>query len=202
MTRTLNPFHSGSNAKPSPASTPTCVPRPGGVGCLRSVKVAFSAAYRKPAATSRRHQVPLTPQAETFFPVLLICRQCRLALGPAGLAKLTRIGVESFGLVCLSMVTESAGQAEDASTVSSHYYFPTPVGKPYLRVQLDSQASTTQRQRAFDFSFMCLTKPGWGSDLPCDYLPSAWQDLKESLRGSGLYPDYFYARYPKSTRGK
>lgn len=100
------------------------------------------------------------------------------------------------------MVTENAGQAEDGSTSSPHYYFPTPVGKPYLRVQLDSQASTAQRQRAFDFSFECLTKPGWGCDLPCDYLPSAWQDWKESLRGSVLYPDYFYARYPKSTRCK
>jgi hypothetical protein len=99
------------------------------------------------------------------------------------------------------MVVENAGK-HHLSTPSAHYYFRTPVGKPYLRVELDSQASPVQRQRAFDFSFRCLTKPGGGCDLPCDYLPSAWQDWKESLRGSGLYPGYFYERYPKSTRCK
>jgi len=83
-----------------------------------------------------------------------------------------------------------------------HYYFPTPVGKPYLRVQLDSAASEIQRKHAFDFSFRCLTKPGWGCDLSCDYLPSAWQDWRESLKGSDLYPTFFYERYPKSTRCK
>jgi hypothetical protein len=82
----------------------------------------------------------------------------------------------------------------------SHYYFPTPVGKPYLRVELDSAASELQRKHAYDFSFRCLTKPGWGCDLSCDYLPSAWQDWRESLKGSDLYPTYFYERYPKSTR--
>jgi hypothetical protein len=103
----------------------------------------------------------------------------------------------------------SAGLVEDDLETSrrhehepSHYYFPTPVGKPYLRVQLDSAASEIQRKHAFDFSFMCLTKPGWGCDLSCDYLPSAWQDWRESLKGSPLYPTYFYERYPKSTRCK
>jgi hypothetical protein len=84
----------------------------------------------------------------------------------------------------------------------SHYYFPTPVGKPYLRVQLDSTASEIQRKRAFDFSFRCLVKPGWGCDLPCDYLPSAWWDWQESLKGSPLYPTPFYEHYPKSGRCK
>lgn len=100
------------------------------------------------------------------------------------------------------MVVENAGHPKNLSTPFPHYYFPTPVGKPYLRVELDSQASPVQRQHAFDFSFRCLTKPGGGCDLSCDYLPTAWQDWKESLRGSGLYPDYFYERYPKSTRCK
>lgn len=85
---------------------------------------------------------------------------------------------------------------------SSHYYFPTPVGKPYLRVQLDTAASDIQRKHAFDFSFKCLTKPGWGCDLSCDYLPAAWQDWRESLKGSDLYPNFFYERYPNSTRCK
>jgi hypothetical protein len=100
------------------------------------------------------------------------------------------------------IVEENALHPMDSRGSFSHYYFPTPVGKPYLRVALDSQATTVQKQRAFDFSFRCFIKPGWGCDLPCDYLPSAWQDWKESLRGSSLYPDYFYARYPKSTRCK
>ena len=98
------------------------------------------------------------------------------------------------------MVVENIESPKDSKPPFPHYYFPTPVGKPYLRVELDSQASEVQRHRAFDFSFKCLTKPGWGCDLSCDYLPSAWQDWKESLRGSGLYPAYFYERYPKSTR--
>jgi hypothetical protein len=83
-----------------------------------------------------------------------------------------------------------------------HFQFPTPVGKPYLRVLLDSHASPIQRQHAFDFSFRCLTKPGWGCDLSCDYLSTAWQDWRESLKGSDLYPTVFYEHYPKSTRCK
>jgi hypothetical protein len=59
---------------------------------------------------------------------------------------------------------------------TDHYLFPTPVGKPYLRVAIDSHATEIQRQHAFDFSFLCLVKPGTGCDLPCDYLPSAWED--------------------------
>jgi len=96
------------------------------------------------------------------------------------------------------MVVENIENSKALQT--PHYYFPTPVGKPYLRVELDAEASEVQRHHAFDFSFRCLTKPGWGCDLPCDYLPSAWPDWKESLRGSALYPAYFYERYPKSTR--
>jgi hypothetical protein len=85
---------------------------------------------------------------------------------------------------------------------SPHYFFPTPVGKPYLRVSLDSHASPIQRQHAFEFSFWCLVKPGGGCDLPCDYLPSAWQDWKVSLLDSG-FPVYdFDEYYPKNVRCK
>jgi len=98
------------------------------------------------------------------------------------------------------MVVQNAGDATNQRRPSGHYEFPTPVGKPYLYVVLDSYASPVQRQHAFDFSFRCLTKPGEDCDLPCDYLPSAWQDWKESLKGSSLYPDIFYEHYPKSAR--
>lgn len=80
-----------------------------------------------------------------------------------------------------------------------HYEFPTPVGKPYLRIRLDSHASAEQRRNAFAFSFRCLVKPGWGCDLPCDYLPSAWQDWKVHLRDVGFL-DLFNKYYPKSAR--
>jgi hypothetical protein len=103
----------------------------------------------------------------------------------------------------------SAGMVEEDLETSRrhehepfHYYYPTPVGKPYLRLQLDSAASEIQRKHAFDFSFRCLTKPGWGCDLSSDYLATAWQDWRESLKGSDLYPTIFYEHYPKSTRRK
>lgn len=80
-----------------------------------------------------------------------------------------------------------------------HFEFPTPVGKPYLRIRLDSHASAVQRRDAFNFSFRCLIKPGWGCDLPCDYLPSAWQDWKAYLRELG-FPEDFNQRYPNNSR--
>jgi len=61
-------------------------------------------------------------------------------------------------------------------THNGHFEFPTPIGKPYLKVLLDSHASSVQRQHAFGFSFSRLIKLGGGCDLPCDYLPLAWQD--------------------------
>lgn len=81
-----------------------------------------------------------------------------------------------------------------------HYYFPTPVGKPYLRIILDTHAAPIQRRHAFEFSFGCLVKPGGGCDLPCDYLPSAWQDWRVSLRDSGYPQDDFNQHYPKNWR--
>jgi hypothetical protein len=84
---------------------------------------------------------------------------------------------------------------------TEHYSFPTPVGKPYVRVALDSHATPIQRQHAFEFSFWCLVKPGGGCDLPCDYLPSAWQDWKASLQRSSTQ-NFFDQYYPNNGRCK
>jgi hypothetical protein len=81
-----------------------------------------------------------------------------------------------------------------------HYSFPTPIGKPYLNVRLDSHATRLQRQRAFGFSFRCFVKPGWGCNLPCDYLPAAWQDWKAELHDTGFPMDYFNKSYPNNDR--
>ena len=97
------------------------------------------------------------------------------------------------------IVTEYSDCPQQVCT-HEHYRFPTPVGKPYLRVVLDSDASPIQRQHAFDFSFRCLVKPGGGCDLPCDYLPSAWKDWKESLRDTPLWPKVFNDAYPNNER--
>jgi hypothetical protein len=83
---------------------------------------------------------------------------------------------------------------------TAHYFFPTPVGKPYLRVALDSHATPIQRQHAFEFSLQCLVKPGGGCDLPCDYLPLAWQDWKASLFDAGYPLHDFDEHYPKNAR--
>ncbi len=78
-----------------------------------------------------------------------------------------------------------------------HYGFPTPVGKPYLKVVLDRHADAVQRQHAFAFSFRCLTKPGGGCDLSCDYLPSAWKDWRVDVEP--VFPN-FDGVYPGSER--
>lgn len=67
------------------------------------------------------------------------------------------------------------------------YWFPTPVGKPYLRVALTKDATPVQRQHAYDYSLRCLTKIGRGCDLPCDYLPVAWRDWETQIGGFGNY---------------
>lgn len=82
------------------------------------------------------------------------------------------------------------------------YSFPTPIGKPYLHVNLDSHAAPIQREHAFAFSFRCFVKPGWGCDLPCDYLPLAWPDWKNELHNAGFPMDYFNNAYPKNARCK
>jgi hypothetical protein len=79
-----------------------------------------------------------------------------------------------------------------------HYRFPTPVGKPYLKVVLDRHADAVQRQHAFAFSFRCLTKLGGGCDLSCDYLPLAWRDWRADLQATA-FPD-FDGVYPNSQR--
>jgi hypothetical protein len=96
------------------------------------------------------------------------------------------------------IVDEYTEYTQDAPAVG-HYGFPTPVGKPYLRVQLDSHATSSQRQHAWDFSFRCLVKPAGGCDLPCDYLPSAWEDWKAYLNEVG-FSDVFNQHYPNSKR--
>jgi len=82
---------------------------------------------------------------------------------------------------------------------SERFGFPTPIGKPYLRVQLDAHASPLQRQHAFGFSFRCLVKPGAGCDLPCDYLPSAWQDWKAYVKDISSL-DVFNQHHPNNSR--
>ena len=81
-----------------------------------------------------------------------------------------------------------------------HYSFPTPIGKPYLLVNLDSHATRIQREHAFAFSFRCFVKPGRGCNLPCDYLPLAWQDWKADLHNSSFPMDYFNNAYPNNAR--
>jgi hypothetical protein len=79
---------------------------------------------------------------------------------------------------------------------SASYWFPTPVGKPYLRVALTAQASDVQRQHAYAYSLTCLVKPGRGCDLPCDYLPLAWHDWEDELskQGWGGFGGYYTMR--------
>jgi hypothetical protein len=72
------------------------------------------------------------------------------------------------------IVTEYAASTQQQ--YEKAYDFPQPIGKPYLDVKLRSDATPDQRRRAYAFSLTCLTKPGSGCDLPCDYLPLAWKD--------------------------
>jgi hypothetical protein len=77
----------------------------------------------------------------------------------------------------------------------AHYGFPTPVGKPYLWVELDSHATAEQRSHAYAFSLTCLTKPGKGCDLACDYLPLAWKDWEAELKAEGWgFGEYYPTR--------
>ena len=97
----------------------------------------------------------------------------------------------------------SAGMVDEFADMPSrysaegHYAFPTPVGKPYLRVVVDRHADQLEREHAFAFSFRCLTKPGGGCDLSCDYLPLAWKDWRAELHTT--FPN-FDGVYPNSER--
>ena len=80
------------------------------------------------------------------------------------------------------------------------YWFSTPVGKPYLRVALTSQASPAEREHAYAMSLVCLTKPGRGCDLPCDYLPLAWRDWQSELEKIGFGAEGFGPYYSARAR--
>lgn len=82
------------------------------------------------------------------------------------------------------------------------YWFPTPVGKPYLWVALTTQADAVQREHAYAYSLSCLVKPGGGCDLPCDYLPLAWHDWQAELEKDGFGPEGFGDYYPNRKRCK
>jgi hypothetical protein len=105
---------------------------------------------------------------------------------------------------------DSAGETAEYSKVPSHmrrngsapYWFPTPVGKPYLFVALTNQASATQREHAYAYSLDCLTKLGGGCDLPCDYLPLAWHDWQAELEKAGFGVGGFGPYYPNRNRCK
>jgi hypothetical protein len=103
--------------------------------------------------------------------------------------------------------SDSAGITEEYQNVPKHfsdestpYWFPTPVGKPYIRVALTTQATVTQRQYAYAYSLECLTKLGGGCDLPCDYLPTAWHDWQAELEGRGGGVGGFGGYYPNRSR--
>ena len=98
------------------------------------------------------------------------------------------------------LISEYVEIPEAYADRGSHYAFPTPVGKPYLRLALDSHATAEQRQHAYAFDLRCLVKPGGGCDLPCDYLPEAWQDWKASLVGNGFTLSDFDEHYPNNKR--
>jgi hypothetical protein len=79
------------------------------------------------------------------------------------------------------------------------YSFPTPVGKPYLRIAVTPEASAIEKQHAFTIDVDCLAS--WRScDLGCDYLPLAWKDWKKELSTRGLDNDTLLVSYPESTR--
>jgi hypothetical protein len=82
---------------------------------------------------------------------------------------------------------------------SPPYWFPSPVGKPYLDVELTAQASAAQREHAYAYSLNCLTKLGNGCDLPCDYLPLAWHDWQAELEKKG-WAGGFGPYYPNRSR--
>lgn len=82
------------------------------------------------------------------------------------------------------------------------YWFPNPVGKPYLNVALTSQASHAEREHAYTLSLVCLTKLGGGCDLPCDYLPLAWRDWQTELEKENFGAEGFGPYYPNRARCK
>ena len=96
-------------------------------------------------------------------------------------------------------ITEEYSAMPDRVSVSTPYSFPSPVGKPYLEVVLTGQATPIQREHAYAYSLKCLIKPGGGCDLPCDYLPLAWQDWQAELEKEG-WVGGFGPYYPNRSR--
>jgi len=97
--------------------------------------------------------------------------------------------------------SNSAGMTEEYLTPPrlyadrAPYWFPTPLGKPYLRVAMTTEATPVQRQHGYDYSLRCLTKLGGGCDLPCDYLPLAWHDWETRVEQDGwAFGSYYPAR--------
>ena len=125
-----------------------------------------------------------------------------------------RDGIVAYIMIDLSRDTRvyptspSAGSIEEYERLPDRmlkfskppYWFPTPVGKPYLNVVLTNQASASEREHAYAFSLACLIKPGGGCDLPCDYLPLAWRDWQSELEKEGFGAEGFGPYYP--TRGR
>lgn len=93
-------------------------------------------------------------------------------------------------------------EVEESPRITRLWYeFPTPVGKPYLHVQVASAAPSEVRRRAWTLSTRCLMSPT-GCDIACDYLPLAWQDWKSSLVQKGISEDDFRISYPNDRRCK
>ncbi len=68
------------------------------------------------------------------------------------------------------------------------YRFPTPIGKPYLFVELTPSAPASIREHAFDLNVDCLIA-FTDCDNPCDYLPLAWEDWKAEMDQKGWLAD-------------
>jgi hypothetical protein len=128
----------------------------------------------------------------------------------------TNVGIVNFIDVMLSRDTRvfptmpSAGWTNEYLKVPDRlikfsappYWFPTPLGKPYLMVALTVDASAEQREHAYAYSLECLTKLGGGCDLPCDYLPLAWHDWQAALEKQGFGVEGFGGYYPRRSRCK
>lgn len=100
------------------------------------------------------------------------------------------------------IVDESLVVPEYYRSGDPHYSFPTPIGKPYLRVAIDAKSTPEQRRRVYALSLTCLVKPGGGCDLPCDYLPLAWKDWESETASVPATVGSFGDYYPNRSRCK
>lgn len=75
------------------------------------------------------------------------------------------------------------------------YDFPTPFGKPYLRVRITPAAPPAIREHAFAFNMSCFV--GFAAcDEPCDYLPLSWRDWETEVAKTD-WADVLRRTYPK-----